>query len=72
MRLPVNVPDTDPQFLDDNKLFAYLFPLLLLIVLVAVLFPLLIVDPKETHAVWYGMLSTLGCFDLSRLTMPNE
>jgi hypothetical protein len=43
-------------------------PLLLLIVPVAVLFLGLIADPEETHAVWYGMLNTLGIFDLSVLT----
>lgn len=43
-------------------------PLLLLIVPVAVLFLGLVADPEETHAVWYGMLSTLGNFDLSGLT----
>jgi hypothetical protein len=43
-------------------------PLLLLIVPVAVLFLGLVADPEETHAVWYGMLNTLGIFDLSVLT----
>ncbi len=43
-------------------------PLLLLIVPVAVLFFGLVADPEETHAVWYGMLNTLGIFDLSGLT----
>jgi hypothetical protein len=43
-------------------------PLLLLIVPVAVLFLDLVADPEETHAVWYGMLNTLGIFDLSVLT----
>ena len=43
-------------------------PLILLIVPVAVLFLGLIADPVETHAVWYGMLNTLGVFDLSALT----
>ncbi|MDP2797324.1 MAG: hypothetical protein Q8N94_07425 [Methanoregula sp.] len=43
-------------------------PLLLLIVPVAVLFLGLVADPEETHAVWYGMLNTLGIFDLSALT----
>ena len=43
-------------------------PLLLLIVPVAVLFLGLVADPEETHAVWYGMLNTLGIFDLSGLT----
>jgi hypothetical protein len=43
-------------------------PLILLIVPVAVFFLGLIADPEETHAVWYGMLNTLGIFNLSALT----
>ncbi|MFA4861407.1 hypothetical protein [Methanoregula sp.] len=43
-------------------------PLLLLIVPVAVLFLGFVADPEETHAVWYGMLSTLGIFNLPALT----
>ena len=43
-------------------------PLLLLVVPIAVLFLGLVADPEETHAVWYGMLNTLGIFDLSALT----
>jgi len=43
-------------------------PLILLIVPVAVLFLGIVADPEETHAVWYGMLNTLGIFDLSVLT----
>ncbi|MDP2797190.1 MAG: hypothetical protein Q8N94_06750 [Methanoregula sp.] len=43
-------------------------PLLILIVPIAVLFLGLVADPEETHAVWYGMLNTLGIFDLSALT----
>ena len=43
-------------------------PLILLIVPVAVLFLGLVADPEETHAVWYGMLNTLGIFDLTALT----
>ena len=43
-------------------------PLLLLIVPIAVLFLGLVADPEETHAVWYGMLNTLGIFDLTALT----
>jgi len=43
-------------------------PLLLLMIPVAVLFLGLVADPEETHAVWYGMLNTLGIFDLSALT----
>ena len=44
------------------------FPLILLVVPVAVLFLGVVADPEETHAVWYGMLNTLGIFDLSDLT----
>ena len=43
-------------------------PLILLTVPVAVLFLGIIADPEETHAVWYGMLNTLGIFDVSTLT----
>ncbi|MDD1693801.1 MAG: hypothetical protein LUQ71_03670 [Methanoregula sp.] len=43
-------------------------PLLLMIVPVAVLFLGIVADPEETHAVWYGMLSVLGIFDISALT----
>ena len=48
-------------------LFAHL-PLILLILPVAILFLGIVADPEETHAVWYGMLSTIGIFDLSVLT----
>lgn len=43
-------------------------PLLFLIVPIAVLFLGLVADPEESHAVWYGMLHTLGIFDMSGLT----
>lgn len=43
-------------------------PLVLLIVPVVVLFLGLIADTEETHAVWYGILNTLGIFDFSALT----
>lgn len=43
-------------------------PPIILIIPVAILFLGLVADPDETHAVWYGMLSTLGSFDLSGLT----
>jgi hypothetical protein len=43
-------------------------PLILLTVPVAVLFLGIVADPEETHAVWYGMLNTIGIFDLSVLT----
>jgi hypothetical protein len=44
------------------------FPVILLVVPVAVLFLGLVSDPEETHAVWYGMLNTLCIFDFSALT----
>ncbi len=43
-------------------------PLLLLIVPIAILFLGVVADPEETHAVWYGMLNTLGIFALPELT----
>ena len=43
-------------------------PIMLLIVPVAILFLGLLADPEETHAVWYGMLNTLGMFELPALT----
>jgi hypothetical protein len=43
-------------------------PLILLTVPVAVLFLGIVADPEETHAVWYGMLNTLGIFDVSKLS----
>jgi len=43
-------------------------PLLLLMVPIAILFLGLVADPEESHAAWYGMLHTLGIFDLSALT----
>jgi hypothetical protein len=48
------------------------FPAILLIVPVAILFLGFVADPEETHAVWYGMLNTLGIFDLSALTGPEK
>jgi hypothetical protein len=47
--------------------FAHL-PLLVLVVPVAVLFLGIVADPEETHAVWYGVLNTLGIFDILVLT----
>jgi hypothetical protein len=47
-------------------------PLILLIVPVAVLFLGIVADPEETHAVWYGMLNTIGIFDLSVLTEAEQ
>jgi hypothetical protein len=43
-------------------------PLILLTLPVMVLFLGIVADPEETHAVWYGVLNTLGIFDLSALT----
>ena len=43
-------------------------PLILLTVPVAILYLGIVADPAETHAVWYGMLNTLGIFDVSTLT----
>jgi hypothetical protein len=42
-------------------------PLILLVIPVAVLFLGIVADPEETHAVWYGMLNTLGIFDATAL-----
>ena len=52
-------------------LFARIPPLLF-VVPVAILFLGLVAEPEETHAVWYGMLSTLGIFDLSVLTGAEQ
>jgi len=52
-------------------LFAHL-PLIMLIVPVAILFLGIVADPEETHAVWYGILSVLGIFDISELTDPEK
>jgi hypothetical protein len=46
-------------------------PHILLIVPVGVLFLGIVADPEETHAVWYGMLNTLGIFAVASLT-PAE
>jgi hypothetical protein len=43
-------------------------PVILLIGPVIILFLGIVADPEEMHAVWYGMLNTLGIFDLSVLT----
>jgi hypothetical protein len=43
-------------------------PIVLLTIPVMVLFLGIVADPEETHAVWYGMLNTLGIFDVSILT----
>jgi hypothetical protein len=47
-------------------------PLFLLVIPVAVVFLGIVADPEETHAVWYGMLNTLGVFDLSVLTDAEQ
>ena len=43
-------------------------PAILLVVPVAILFLGFVADPEETHAVWYGMLSALGIFEITALT----
>lgn len=43
-------------------------PYILLIAPVTILVLGVVADPEETHAVWYGMLNTIGIFDLSALT----
>lgn len=48
-------------------LFAHI-PVVLLVIPVAILFLGLVADPEETHAVWYGMLSVFGIFDISALS----
>ena len=47
--------------------FLACLPPVLLIVPVAILFLGLVADPMETHAIWYGMLNTIGIFDLAAL-----
>ncbi len=47
-------------------------PLILLIVPVIILFLGFVADPEETHAVWYGMLSVIGIFDLASLTEAEK
>ena len=44
------------------------FPIILLTLPITILFLGVVADPDEMHAVWYGMLNTLGIFDLSVLT----
>ncbi|MFA5296552.1 MAG: hypothetical protein WC382_13680 [Methanoregulaceae archaeon] len=43
-------------------------PVICLLAPVAILFLGIVADPEETHAVWYGMLNTLGIFELPELT----
>jgi hypothetical protein len=47
-------------------------PTIMLILPVVVLFLGIVADPEETHAVWYGILNTLGIFDLSALTNEEQ
>lgn len=47
-------------------------PPLLLIVPVGILVAGLVADPYETHAVWYGILSSLGIFDPSVLSSEEQ
>jgi len=47
-------------------------PLLFLILPVAVVFLGIVADPEETHAVWYGMLNTLGIFDGAALSKAER
>ena len=67
-----NVMQTRAAISGAGCLLAIIFlvshlPLILLIVPVAVLFLGIVADPGETHAVWYGMLCTIGIFDLTVL-----
>ncbi len=67
-----NVVETRAAICGTGCLLALIFfvshlPLILLIIPVAILFLGIVADPEETHAVWYGMLYTLGIFDLSVL-----
>ncbi len=47
-------------------------PLILLVVPVIILFLGFVADPEETHAVWYGILNTIGIFELSSLTETEK
>ena len=51
-------------------LFAH-FPVILLTVPVAVLLIGLTAEPYHTHAIWYGMMNTLGIFRMDRL-VPED
>ena len=69
----VGLPCLGPGILNTSIFFVgtnvlIRLPPLLLRVQVAILFLGLVADPEETHAVWYGMLNTLGIFDVSILT----
>jgi len=39
---------------------------------VAILSIGIVADPEETNAVWYGMLSTLGIFEIAELTVLEK
>ena len=65
-------PSAGPGSCSGSSLCWPIFPFILLIVPVAVLFLGIVADPEETHAVWYGMLNTLGIFDLSTLTDAEQ
>jgi hypothetical protein len=67
-----NVLQTRAAICGTGVLLAIIFfltqlPFILMIVPVAVLFLGLVADPEETHAVWYGMLNTMGIFDITAL-----
>ena len=63
-----NVMQTRAAICGTGVLLAIIFflahlPTVLFIVPVAILFLGIVSDPEETHAVWYGVLATLGIFD---------
>jgi hypothetical protein len=65
-----NVVQTRLAICGAGTLLAIIFfisnlPFILLLAPVAILFLGIVADPEETHAVWYGMLNTIGIFDLS-------
>lgn len=73
MRLFENEVQTRAAICGAGLLLALIFfsahlPLILMVIPVAILFLGLVADPEETHAVWYGMLSALGIFDIAALT----
>ncbi|MDO9034567.1 MAG: hypothetical protein Q7U51_05120 [Methanoregula sp.] len=47
-------------------------PLILLLAPVTILFLGIVADPEETHAVWYGMLHTIGIFELTALAEEEQ
>ena len=62
------VPSAGPGSCSGSSLCWPIFPSSCSSVPVTVLFLGIVADPEETHAVWYGMLNTLGIFDVSTLT----